>query len=173
MTAMNTTPEPQPDDDPQTLAVTPSFHVLGFEVGGTHFGLRVEDVREVVALGQSGPASGLELTAIPGVDLPFRGVVMLRRKTIPILDLRAFFELPSSSGSAFRPRVVVVEHGNFVVGIQCDGISGIDAWPYAAPDLTSDLPDPIRPYCELAIEHQGRLHVLLDVPTLLDSIAIR
>lgn len=171
--AMEPTPDLQPEDDPQTLAVTPSFHVLGFKVGGTHFGLRVEDVREVVALGNAGPSSGLELTVVPGVDLPFRGVLMLRRRSVPVLDLRAFFGLPSTHGSAFRPRILIVEHTPFIVGIQTDEISGIEAWAFDATDQKSNLPAPLQPFCEHAVDLQGHLCALLDVHTLLESIAIR
>lgn len=167
---METPPEPNLNT---SMQAEPTFRVFGFRVGEMQLGIRVELVREVVALGSSGPASGLQLTQIPGVESPIRGVVMLRRQAVAIVDLAAFFDVRSDRPSDFRPRVLVVNHEGDAVGLLADEVLGIDAWPDGTDDRLDAIAPILRPYAQRARVEAGSATALLDVATLLETIAIR
>ena len=60
--------------------------VLVFEVGGQVYGLPTEDVRELVR--------AVAITALPSAPAVIEGVVNVRGRVLPVLDIRARFRLP-------------------------------------------------------------------------------
>jgi purine-binding chemotaxis protein CheW len=61
--------------------------VLVFEVGGQRYGLPTADVREVVR--------AVAITPLPNAPSVIEGVVDVRGRVLPLLDIRARFRLPS------------------------------------------------------------------------------
>ena len=61
--------------------------VLVFEVGGQKYGLPTADVRELVR--------AVTITPLPGAPAVIEGVVNVRGRVLPVLDVRARFRLPA------------------------------------------------------------------------------
>ena len=69
-------------------------------VGGRSVGLPLDDVSEVIALG--------DLTPVPGADAAIRGLVHLRGQLVPVVDLGcAAFQAAATDPAAGSPLVVV------------------------------------------------------------------
>ena len=93
--------------DPHTTpaAVAPQLATLAgkymtFRVGGEEYGLEILKVRELIGL--------LEITRVPHAPHGVRGVVNLRGKVIPVVDLRMHLGI-SSENAAARPVIIVVQ----------------------------------------------------------------
>lgn len=86
-----------------------------------------------------------EITPIPGSASHVRGLLNLRGKTIPIIDLRTRFLLELQDTDSSRIIVVETEGGN--VGIVVDGVrevitlspSEVDETPEMVDDATREL----------------------------------
>src|SRR3569832_2386558 len=59
------------------------IQVVGFRVGKEHFGVPIELVHEIVRI--------MEITAVPDAPDFIEGVINLRGKIIPVIDLRKRF----------------------------------------------------------------------------------
>ena len=75
---------------------------LTFRLGGESYGLPVLGVREIIRL--------CPITPVPRMPAYLKGVINLRGKVIPILDLRAKFQLSNGSYGE-RACIVVVQAG--------------------------------------------------------------
>jgi purine-binding chemotaxis protein CheW len=86
---------------PVTVAAKPGRY-LTFKLGRESYGLPVLGVREIILL--------CPITPVPKMPAYIKGVINLRGKVIPILDLRAKFRL-ASEGYGERACIVVVQLG--------------------------------------------------------------
>lgn len=75
---------------------------LTFKLGQESYGLPVLGVREIIRL--------CPITPVPRMPAYIKGVINLRGKVIPILDLRAKFQL-SNEGYGERACIIVVQVG--------------------------------------------------------------
>lgn len=94
---------------------------LTFALGRESYGLPVLQVREIIRL--------CPITPVPRMPAHIRGVINLRGKVIPILDLRARFQLPAGEYTE-RACVIVVQLGPS---------SGADALMGAIVDTVEDV----------------------------------
>ena len=127
-----------------------------FRLGQEHYGLPVSNVGSIIRYEPSTP--------VPGAPDVVIGVINLRGRVIPVVDLKRRF-----SGSAFVPgpqsRIVVAEAASGPLGIAVD----------AASEVTSFSDEDIRPVPEGIlgpetasafsgmVEREGGLVVLLDL----------
>jgi len=72
---------------------------LTFFLGEETYGIPVLKVREIISM--------LPITQVPQVPTYMKGVINLRGKVIPVLDLRAKFSLPETQATASTCIVVV------------------------------------------------------------------
>jgi purine-binding chemotaxis protein CheW len=70
-------------------ADSPAREVLVFEVGGQKYALRTADVCELVR--------AVAITPLPGAPAVIEGVVDVRGRVLPVLDVRARFRLPAKA----------------------------------------------------------------------------
>src|SRR4051794_35489398 len=96
------------DGDEQQLVV--------FELGAELYGVEIARVHEIIRL--------QTVTRVPRAPAFVEGVINLRGKVIPVVDLRRRFGLPSAEHTR-SSRIVVVEIGDQVVGIVVDGVSEV------------------------------------------------
>jgi purine-binding chemotaxis protein CheW len=76
---------------------------LTFFLGGETYGIQVLKVREIISM--------LPITQVPQVPAYMKGVINLRGKVIPVVDLRARFFLESVEASSNTCIVVVQVRG--------------------------------------------------------------
>ncbi|MCW3796332.1 chemotaxis protein CheW [Sphingomonas sp. BN140010] len=99
--------------------------LLTFDVGGQEFGLPLTSVAEVVTL----PPDVAEL---PRTDGAMRGVMALRGRLLPLVNLAVLLGLESHA--AGEQRAIVAELGGTEVGLVVEHVRGIVRVPAAAID---------------------------------------
>src|SRR5438309_7255294 len=93
---------------------------LTFQLANEEFGIRVLKVREIMGL--------QEITAVPQTPAHVKGVINLRGKVIPVIDLRLKFGLPAAEYTQ-RTCIIVAqvqgEAGPIQMGVIVDGVSEV------------------------------------------------
>lgn len=93
---------------------------LTFTLGSEGYGVGILSVREIIGV--------MEITPVPHTPEYIKGVVNLRGKVIPVLDLRLKFGMPSKDYDE-RTCVIVVEvraqSGPVQVGLVVDSVSEV------------------------------------------------
>jgi len=98
------------------------IQVVGFRVGKEHFGVPIELVHEIVRI--------MEITSVPDAPDFIEGVINLRGKIIPVIDLRKRFgETKITSGK--KNRILVAEIMDKIVGLVVDAASEVVKIPPA------------------------------------------
>lgn len=82
------------------IAITETAQYMTFKLGDELFAINVAQVREVLEVSQ--------ITRIPTAPEYMRGVVNVRGKAIPVVDLRLKFGLPKGQATV-HTRIVVIE----------------------------------------------------------------
>ena len=119
--------------------------IVVFQLGKESYGIDVFRVTEIIRL--------REITAIPRTELHIRGLVNLRGKTIPVVDLRARFCLEASEDDdSTRIIVIDTEQGN--VGIVVDAVREVVT---LSPDEVEPAPAMVGSSRDRAIAHGFRI----------------
>lgn len=138
---------------------------VNFRLGAQAFGLDVLTVQEVLCL----PA----LAPVPGAPPECLGVINLRGRIIPVIDLRQLLARPYGE-DAETTRLVVVDDGDEAVALKVDQVGEVLDLPAstieAAPDVGNSLcPDQLH-----GVHRRGdRLLLLLDTAAVLRTASSR
>jgi purine-binding chemotaxis protein CheW len=132
---------------------------LTFKLGAEEFGARVIKVREIMGIQQ--------ITAVPQTPDYLKGVINLRGKVIPVIDLRLKFGLPAIEYTQ-RTCIIVVqvegEAGPIQVGLVVDAVS--EVLNLASADI-EDTPDfgakLTTPFILGMAKLKGKVKILLDI----------
>ncbi|MDR3762716.1 MAG: chemotaxis protein CheW [Acidobacteriota bacterium] len=89
--------------------------IVGFRVGQENFGVPISLVHEIVPM--------MEITAVPDAPQYIEGVVNLRGKIIPVMDLRKRFA--EAAVPARRNRIMVAELDGHMVGLVVDAANEV------------------------------------------------
>ncbi len=92
--------------------------LLSFRASGQLYGLPLEHVREVVALGDA-------ISAFPGAGQPVVGVVAIRDISLPLISLGSLMGLETDQINVNSSRVIVVANGADLIGLVVDEIDVI------------------------------------------------
>ena len=134
---------------------------LNFGIAGEDYAINVGHVTEIVRL--------QKVFAVPDVQAHVRGVINLRGKVIPLLDVRTRFGLAFADYTD-RTVVVVIELEGTPTGLVVDGVSGICEIP---PDQVEPAPSTMRTADHSLICGLGkrgeRVSFIIDVPTLVTT----
>ncbi len=138
--------------------------LVAMHVGDETYGVEVDRVHTVI-LPQP-------ITAVPRTEDHILGVINLRGRVVPILDLRTRFGLPvAPDGPHADRRIVMVDVDGEHVGMVVDGVSEVMRVPQGAfaPPPESVFTGEgyvravVRPPSQEATENAGRLLLMLDV----------
>ena len=130
-----------------------------FQLGAELYGVVISRVHEIIRL-QS-------VTRVPRAPAFVEGVINLRGKVIPVVDLRRRFGLPTAEHTR-ASRIVVVEIGDQVVGVVVDGVSEV----LRVSGATVEPPSPVvagidSEYIHGIAKLPERLVILLDLDRVL------
>jgi purine-binding chemotaxis protein CheW len=89
---------------------------LTFRVDGDAFAVPFARVREIMGI--------QEITAVPGSAAFVKGVINLRGKIVPVVDLRLKFGLPEREYK-LRTCIVITQIGKLIVGIVVDSVAEV------------------------------------------------
>jgi len=138
---------------------------LIFHLGVEEFGTEVLKVREIMGI--------QDITTVPQVPPYVKGVINLRGKVIPVVDLRLKFGLPPEEYTARTCIVVVrtVQAGeDLVIGMIVDGV--VEVLTLAASDI-EDTPDfgtgVQTPFLRGMAKIKGKVKILLDIDQVLST----
>lgn len=92
---------------------------LTFRLDGEDYGLAVLKVREIIGL--------MDITRVPQSEGFVRGVINLRGKVIPVIDLRAKFRLPPTPDTS-HTCIIVVDVGT-LMGLLVDAVQEVHDIP--------------------------------------------
>ena len=107
---------------------------LTFTLGKEDYGLEILKVREIIGL--------MNITSLPKMPVFMRGIINLRGKIIPVIDLRLKFGMPSIEMSA-EACIIVINLNEKLIGIIIDKVNEVldikqeNIEP--APNLVSDV----------------------------------
>jgi len=132
---------------------------LTFHLANEEFGIRVLKVREIMGL--------QEITAVPQTPSHIKGVINLRGKVVPVIDLRLKFGLPIAEYTQ-RTCIIVTqvqgESSSVLMGIVVDGVS--EVLNLTGPEIedTPDFGEEISGRYLLGMAKiKGKLKILLDI----------
>lgn len=132
---------------------------LTFFLGDEEYGLEILKVQEIIGL--------LPITRVPRTREYVRGVVNLRGRVIPILDLRLIFGMSATESTAETCIVVMEVHGN-QLGILVDRVSEVIDIGAAEIEEAPDMGAGARTDYLLGIAKSGgRVRLLLELDRVL------
>ena len=131
-----------------------------FELASEHYAVDSSNVREVMRM--------QNITRVPGAPPFVKGVINLRGKVMPVLDLGKRLGLPGGEHGK-DGRIVVVEVGGQSVGMIVDGVSEVLRIPLSIVEPPSSLvtPDDLN-YVIGVAKLENELVILLDLDKLLN-----
>ena len=137
------------------------LQLVTFSIGEEEFGVDILKVQEIIRT--------MEITKVPRAQDFVEGVINLRGKVIPIVDLRRRFGF-SSKAHDKHTRIIVIEINNMIVGFVVDSVSEV----LRIPAATVEPPPPVvagveSEYISGVGKLQDRLLILLDLDKLLSS----
>jgi purine-binding chemotaxis protein CheW len=141
------------------------LQVIGFRIGEETYGVRISAVREIVRVP--------EITAVPNAPEAIEGVINLRGKIIPVMDLRKRFGL-NEVRTDKKSRILIVEIENRLLGLIVNSASEVLKIP------PSEIESPGHMFSEGESDYitgvgklGDRLIILLDIAILLQRRQLR
>ena len=138
---------------------------LTFHVGSEEFGIGVLGVREIMGM--------QDVTAVPHTPVYVKGIINLRGKVVPVVDLRLKFGMPATEYTA-RTCIVVVdlpgEAESALMGVIVDSVSEVmnitGGEIEDAPDFGEDIS---IPYLVGIAKCKGKVKLLLNIEKVLTT----
>lgn len=124
-----------PDEEDRAASIR-GGKVLTFMLGGEGYGITITKIREIIGM--------MPVTSVPRTNDFVKGVINLRGKVIPIIDLRIRFgmeEIEYTDRTCIVIVEVVANNGTVQMGIIVDSVSEVlniqDGDVEAAPELSA------------------------------------
>jgi purine-binding chemotaxis protein CheW len=138
---------------------------LAFHLGKEEFAIQVLRVREIMGI--------QEVTSVPHTPCHVKGVINLRGKVIPIIDLRLKFNMPELEYTQRTCIIIVqIEHeaAHVLMGVIVDSVSEVLALQTADIEDTPDFGEGIStPYLLGMAKIKGKVKILLDINRVLNT----
>ena len=131
------------------------LHLVTFQLGREEYGVEIASVQEIIR--------ATDITPVPGAPSHVRGVINLRGKIIPVVDIRRRFNLAVIESSDAQ-RIIVVELGQKRIGMLVDSVSQVIKVPSG---VVEEMPEEAVSVDENYIKGVGkfdsRLIIILDL----------
>jgi purine-binding chemotaxis protein CheW len=132
---------------------------LTFRLGREEYGVEILKVREIVGL--------MDITAVPRTSAHVRGVVNLRGKIIPVVDLRRKLGLPEIAASRENCIIIVIVRSGeaeVLVGLLVDAVNEVLWIGEGEVDPLPDIGDgEALEFVRGLAKVRGRVVILLDI----------
>ena len=138
---------------------------LTFQLDDEIYGLEILRVKEIIGI--------MDITPVPQAPPYLKGVLNLRGKIIPVVDLRLKFGFPGREYDE-RTCIIVVElaapQGKVLVGIIVDSVSEVTGISEADVEQTPDLGGGFdTDYIQGMAKVRGKVVILLDINKVLSG----
>jgi len=139
--------------------------MVTFNLGQEEFGVNILQVQEINRM--------VEITRVPQTERYVEGIINLRGKVIPIIDLRKRFNMPEKEYDD-NTRVVVVDVANETIGLVVDGVSEVLRVPAGsleeAPRLISgESSYSGAEYIKAIVKLENMLLIYLDLEKIIET----
>ena len=138
---------------------------LTFHLANEEFGIRVLKVREIMGI--------QDITAVPQTPPHIKGVINLRGKVVPVIDLRLKFGVEAA---AYTQRTCIIvtqvqgESAPVLMGIVVDGVSEVLTLTAQEIEDTPDFGEEIAGQYLLGMAKvKGKVKILLDIDRVLSA----
>ncbi len=133
-----------------------------FDLAAEFYGVDIGDVREIIRM--------LTITRVPGAPRFVEGVINLRGRVVPVVDLRKRLDLQVTEQTK-ESRIVVVDIADREVGVIVDGVTEVLRIPLSSVEPPSSMitnadSDFLRGIARL----ESKLIILLDLGKVLTTI---
>jgi len=136
------------------------LQLVSFNIGSEEFGVDILKVQEINRM--------VEITKVPQAPHYVEGVINLRGKVIPIVDLRKRFNLELKEYDK-NTRIVVVDIGGNIMGMVVDSVSEVLRLPSStiepAPEIITGVNSE---YIKGVANLEDRLLIFLDLSKVID-----
>ncbi len=134
---------------------------LTFILGSEEYGIEILRVREIIGV--------MDITAVPQAPDYMKGVINLRGKVIPIIDLRLKFSMQEEEHTK-ETCVIVVEVNNTQIGIIVDSVSEVQDINGSEIEESPDLGQGIDTNFIMGLgKVREKIIILLDIEKVLTS----
>lgn len=136
------------------------LQLVSFNIGSEEFGVEILKVQEINRM--------VEITKVPQAPHYVEGVINLRGKVIPIIDLRKRFSLDVKEYDK-STRIVVVDINGSIMGMIVDAVSEVLRLPSSTieppPEIVTGLN---AEYIKGVAKLEDRLLIFLDLSKVID-----
>ena len=130
-------------------------HLVTFSLGGEEYGVDIGSVQEIIR--------ATDITHVPGAPGHVRGVINLRGKIIPVVNLRRRFSRPDIEENE-EQRIVVVELGEKRLGMLVDSVRQVIQFSTTlVEEMPEDATTPEASYINGMGKLDGRLIIILNL----------
>jgi len=134
--------------------------LVSFNIGSEEFGVDILKVQEINRM--------VEITKVPQAPHYVEGVINLRGKVIPIIDLRKRFNLELKEYDK-NTRIVVVDIGGNIMGMVVDSVSEVLRLPSSTIEPAPEIATGINSeYIKGVAKLEDRLLIFLDLSKVID-----
>jgi purine-binding chemotaxis protein CheW len=138
---------------------------LSFHVGPEEFAIGVLGVREIMGM--------QDVTAVPHTPAYVKGIINLRGKVVPVVDLRLKFGMPATEYTA-RTCIVVVDlpgdGGSVLMGVIVDSVSEVMNITAGEIEDAPDFGEEVSiPYLIGIAKSKGKVKLLLNIEKVLTT----
>lgn len=150
--------------DAHDAGVSGELQLVSFNIGSEEFGVDILKVQEINRM--------VEITKVPQAPSYVEGVINLRGKVIPIIDLRKRFNLELKDWDK-NTRIVVVDIVGSIMGMIVDSVSEVLRLPANTVEPPPDLVTGINSeYINGVAKLEDRLLIFLDLSKVVDMEAL-
>lgn len=136
------------------------LQLVSFNIGTEEFGVDILKVQEINRM--------VEITKVPQAPNYVEGVINLRGKVIPIVDLRKRFSLELKEHDK-NTRIVVVDIGGNIMGMIVDSVSEVLRLPASTIEPPPDIVTGVNSeYIKGVAKLEDRLLIFLDLSRVID-----
>ena len=136
------------------------LQLVSFNIGSEEFGVDILKVQEINRM--------VEITKVPQAPNYVEGVINLRGKVIPIVDLRKRFSLELKEHDK-NTRIVVVDIGGTIMGMIVDAVSEVLRLPASTIEAPPEIVTGVNSeYIKGVAKLKDRLLIFLDLSKVID-----
>jgi purine-binding chemotaxis protein CheW len=137
-----------------------NIQVVVFCISKEFYGVPIAAVQEIVRVP--------EVTGVPDAPDFFEGVINLRGKIVPVIDLRKRLRLPGAERTK-ASRVLVAENGGRVIGLLVDSVAEVRRLPVEAVEPPPEMISSVGIEYITGVAKAGeRLIIFLDIAKILN-----
>ncbi len=133
--------------------------VMTFYIGDQVYGIEIPSVIEIIGVPH--------ITIVPGIPYYIKGIINVRSKVVPVIDMRCRFGKPEREYNE-RTNTIIIEDSGVTVGVIVDEVIGV--LPVFAKNIANS-PDRIgvndNKFIKYLLEMQDGIKLVLDVAKLI------